>query len=136
MRKPSSCTQNIPLRIMIHISFTVQARYSSFVNCIRYSMNYCINGGNFIKLLLLFIKLFKFEIQKHSEILRAHKPYFLMPGHICYKGFCYNLSYVYTYDTNQPQLNRMQHVCTMITYASHVAISKLWVICTIHIIIM
>ena len=27
-------------------------------------------------------KLFKFEIQKCGQILCAHKPYFLMPGHI------------------------------------------------------
>ena len=28
------------------------------------------------------MKLFKFEIQKYAQILRAYKPYFLMPGHI------------------------------------------------------
>ena len=30
-------------------------------------------------------KLFMFEIQKCGQVLCAHKPYFLMPGHI-YRG--------------------------------------------------
>ena len=42
-----------------------------------------ISGDKFIRLPCLFIKLFKFEIQKCGQILCAHKPYFLMPGHIC-----------------------------------------------------
>ena len=41
-----------------------------------------INGANFIKLLFLLTELFKFEIKKCGQILCAHKPYFLMPGHI------------------------------------------------------
>ena len=45
-------------------------------------MKYCINGENLIRLLYLSAKLFKFEIQKCGQILCAHKPYFLMPGHI------------------------------------------------------
>ena len=45
-------------------------------------MNCCINGGNVIRLLFLSAKLLKFEIQKCGQILCAHKPYFLMPGHI------------------------------------------------------
>ena len=44
-------------------------------------MKCCINGGNVIRLLFLSAKLFKFEIQKCGQILCAHKPYFLMPGH-------------------------------------------------------
>ena len=47
-------------------------------------MKFCINGGNVIKLLFLSAKLLKFEIQKCGQILCAHKPYFLMPGHILY----------------------------------------------------
>ena len=46
-------------------------------------MKCCINGENLIRLLYLSAKLFKFEIQKCGQILCAHKPYFLMPGHIC-----------------------------------------------------
>ena len=46
-------------------------------------MHCCINGGNVIRLLCLSVKLLKFEIQKCGQILCAHKPYFLMPGHIC-----------------------------------------------------
>ena len=45
-------------------------------------MKCCINGRNYIRLLRLSAKLFNFEIQKFSQILCAHKPYFLMPGHI------------------------------------------------------
>ena len=44
-------------------------------------MKCCINGGNVIRLLFLSAKLLKFEIQKSGQILCAHKPYFLMPGH-------------------------------------------------------
>ena len=44
-------------------------------------MKCCINGGKFIRLLFLSAKLLKFEIQKCGQILCAHKPYFLMPGH-------------------------------------------------------
>ena len=47
-------------------------------------MKSCINDINYIRLLLFFTELFnfKFEIQKCGQILCAHKPYFLMPGHI------------------------------------------------------
>ena len=46
-------------------------------------MKCCINDVSFIRLLLLTTELFKFEIQKYGQILCVHKPYFLMPGHIC-----------------------------------------------------
>ena len=49
-------------------------------------MKCCINNVNFIRLLLLSTELFKFEIQKYGQILCAHKPYFLMPGHIYSKS--------------------------------------------------
>ena len=48
-------------------------------------MKSCINGVNFIRILSLLIKLFKFEIQKCGQILCAHKPCFLMLGHILYR---------------------------------------------------
>ena len=57
-------------------------RYYSSVNCIRFPMKFCINGGNVIRILSLSAKLLKFEIQKCGQILCAHKPYFLMPSHI------------------------------------------------------
>ena len=53
-------------------------------------MKCCINGRNYIKLLFLSGKLFKFETQKCGQILCAHKPYFLMPGHI--SQFCHKLA--------------------------------------------
>ena len=46
-------------------------------------MQCCINGRNYISLLFISAKLFKFEIQKYGQTLCAHKPYFLMPGHKC-----------------------------------------------------
>ena len=45
-------------------------------------MKCCIHGGKFIRLLFLSAELSKFEIQKCGQILCAHKPYFLMLGHI------------------------------------------------------
>ena len=48
----------------------------------RFPTKCCINGVNFVRLLLLSTELFKFEIQKYGQILCVHKPYFLMPGHI------------------------------------------------------
>ena len=52
-------------------------------------MKYCINGVNFIRLLLFNTELFKFEIQKYGQILCVHKPYFLMPGHISFNHHLY-----------------------------------------------
>ena len=46
-------------------------------------MKCCINDVNVIRLLILSTELFKFENQKYGQILCVHKPYFLMPGHIC-----------------------------------------------------
>ena len=43
-------------------------------------MKGCINVENCAGLPCVCIKLFNFEIQK---CVCAHKPYFLMPGHIC-----------------------------------------------------
>ena len=60
-------------------------------------MNCCINGGNIIRLLLLSAKLLKFEIQKCGQILCAHKPYFLMPGHIYVRTL---LTHVTGFDKN------------------------------------
>ena len=33
-----------------------------------------------VRLLFLWLKSFKFEIQEYGQILCAHKPHFLMPG--------------------------------------------------------
>ena len=51
-------------------------------------MKCSINGRNVIGSLFLSAKLLKFEIQKCGQILCAHKPYFLMPGHI-YRNLIY-----------------------------------------------
>ena len=82
MRKPGLCTQNTPIHIIVCIFITVQDLQKS-VNCTRLSMNSCINGENCAGIACVFVKLFNFEIQKCCQILCAHKPYFLMPGHNC-----------------------------------------------------
>ena len=51
-------------------------------------MKCCINGGNSIRYLVLSMKLLKFETKKCGQILCAHKPYFLMPGHIYIRYTC------------------------------------------------
>ena len=60
-----------------------------------------INGVNFIKLLLLFTELFKFEIQKCGQIFCAHKPYFLMLGHILIYSIHIYTAYTYIQHTQQ-----------------------------------
>ena len=52
-----------------------------------------IYGVNYIRLLRLLIKLFKFEIRKCGQISCAHKPCFLMLGHI-YRQYNH---YIYLY---------------------------------------
>ena len=65
-------------------------------------MKCCIKCRNFIYLLFLSTKLFKLEIQKYAQILCAHKPYFLMPGHI-YAHISYHFSWGLI-DTNKKNL--------------------------------
>ena len=60
-------------------------RYKCFVICIRFLIKFYINYRNFIRLVILSAKLWKFEIQTCGQILCAYKPYFLMLGHICSK---------------------------------------------------
>ena len=55
-----------------------RTRFTKSVNCIRFPMRSYINSENCAGLPCVCIKLFNFEIQ----ILCAHKPYFLMPGHV------------------------------------------------------
>ena len=76
-------------------------RYQNSVNCIRLPRKCYVNGRNYIRLLFLSTTLFKFEIQKCGQILCAHKPYFLMPGHICLwilkcDSACKNRAYLHT----------------------------------------
>ena len=72
---------------MVHISpilfkiLEICKQYKS-VSSMRFPRKSCINGETFITVLRLVTKLFKFEIQKCGQILCAHKPHFLMPGHI------------------------------------------------------
>ena len=60
-------------------------------------MKCCINGRNFIRLLVSSTKLFKFEIQQCGQILCVHKPYFLMPDHIYIHTHAYVCIYIYIY---------------------------------------
>ena len=72
-------------------------------------MKCCINDVNFNRLLLLSTELFKFEFQKYGQILCAHKPYFLMPGHI------YDLNSYITFTPNyygdDKNLSILERVC-------------------------
>ena len=77
-------------------------RYYSSVNCIRFPMKFCINGGNVIRILSLSAKLLKFEIQKCGQILCAHKPYFLMPSHI-YASIGYSIHAKYMSFMQKPR---------------------------------
>ena len=78
MIKPGLCTQNTPLHITVHISFTVQD-----IKFTIFPMKCFINSENFMRWLFLL----KLEIQKCGQIWCAHKPYFLRLGHICLIGF-------------------------------------------------
>ena len=82
-------------------------RYLNSVNCIRFTMKWSINGGNAIRLLFLSAKLLKFEIQKCGQILCAHKPYFLMPGHIL--ALFLRICVVLVWYFNQPFLLVIRH---------------------------
>ena len=53
----------------------------SSINCINFPIVCCIGYKNFIDKLCLEEKLGNFKIHKRGQILCAHKPYFLMPGH-------------------------------------------------------
>ena len=84
MRKLGLCTQNTPTHIIVRMYLHYCVRFTNSVNCIRFPMN-TINGENCAGLPCVYMKLFNFEIQKCG---RAHKPYFLMPGHII-KNYTY-----------------------------------------------
>ena len=71
-------------------------RSTKSVNCIRFPMKSCINGENCAGITCVYMKLFSFEIQKCGKILCAHKPYFLMLGHI-YKHYKSNIDNEPTY---------------------------------------
>ena len=92
-------------------------------------MKCCINGVNFITSLLLFTELFKFKIQKCGQILCAHKPYFLMPGHICMHMLaivlCYNIAmYIRTYIHIRTYLYIQVYVQYSSSVTSHVLASN------------
>ena len=57
-------------------------RYSQSVSCMKFLVNGCRNGANYVRLLCFHTKLFSCEIQKCGQILCTHKTHFLMPGHI------------------------------------------------------
>ena len=61
----------------------------------RFPRKSCINGETFITVLRLVTKLFKSEIQKCSQILCAHKPHFLMPGHNYYYNIIIIITIIY-----------------------------------------
>ena len=64
---------------------TVFTTYMSFVNCIKKSPIVCYISCKSTSIVMFRHKVMKFQNPKSSQILCAHKPYFLMLGHI----FCY-----------------------------------------------
>ena len=74
------CTKYTPLHYSTSLTFCV--RYTSSVNFIIFSITCYSTCKSFIDKLFLRTKLWNFEIQKGGQILCAHKPYFLMLGHI------------------------------------------------------
>ena len=62
-------------------------------------MKCCINDVNVIRLLLLSTELFKFEIQKYGQILCAHKPCFLMLGHIYVLLFTLQMAFPWSHSS-------------------------------------
>ena len=85
-------------------------------------MKSCINGVNFIRLLCLLIKLLKFEIQKCGQILCAHKPCFLIPGHKCSRVV---LLYHHTVITT----NIFMPLCTILCHDLYVLLKALPPVC-------
>ena len=59
------------------------ASFTTSVNCIEFIIVFCTISISFIDTLYLDKKLLKIQNLKSSQILCAHKQYFLMPGHIC-----------------------------------------------------
>ena len=80
------CTKYTPSHYSMYLTSCV--RYTSFVNCIRFPIVFYSSCKSFIDKLCLSTKLYNFKIQKSSHILCAHKPYFLMLGHILFFISC------------------------------------------------
>ena len=74
------CTKYTPSHYSIYLTFSV--RCTSSVNCMKLPIMFYSSCKSFTDKLCLSTKLYNFEVQKSSQILCAHKPYFLMPGHI------------------------------------------------------
>ena len=92
------------------------------VNCIRFPLKSCINGENCAidSHVYIYMKLFKFEIQKCDQILCAHKPYFLMLGHI-YSRHLKVLSTTSTYDQQRTLMPYYSYILYTIS-TNHVTI--------------
>ena len=74
MKKPGLCTQNTPTYSCYSVYLHYCIRFTNSVHCIRFPMEQCLMP-------CIFINLFNIEIQNYGQILCAHKPYLLMPGH-------------------------------------------------------
>ena len=75
------CTKYTALHYSTYLTFCVSYVFS--VNCIKFSSGYWIIFKSFMDKLCSGTKLLNLELPKSGQILCAHKPYFLMPGHIC-----------------------------------------------------
>ena len=74
------CTKYTPSHNSTYLTFSI--RYMRYVNCMKFPIVCCTSNKSFTDKLCLTTKLWNFKVQKSGQILCAHKPYFLMPGHI------------------------------------------------------
>ena len=72
-------TENTPIRIMVHISFSVYA-----IQVLLNSLGFCVYMLKFVlKCYVATMRLLHFKDQNLGQILRVDNTYFLRPGHIC-----------------------------------------------------
>ena len=79
------CTKYTPSHYCVYLIFCV--RYASFVNCIKFPIVFNSSGKSFVDKLCSNKVIQPQSPQKSSQILCAHKPYFLIPGHIYCETF-------------------------------------------------
>ena len=77
-------TKYTPLYYSNYLYFCVS--YINSVNCIEFPILCSTSCKHFVDIPCLDTKLWNFKVQTSGQILSAHKPYILMPGH----------NYVYT----------------------------------------
>ena len=72
-------TKYIPSHYYTYLTFST--RYTSYVNFLKFPIVCFTSNKSFTDKLCLSTRLWNFKVRKSGQILCAHKPYFLMPGH-------------------------------------------------------